>query len=84
MSEAIKITPKISLWLNIAIILLLLIVTVIMLRLTITIKTDGGKCTASPLGYTEYILKEQTSQDYICSCERATPIDLDIRKISID
>ena len=82
MTEALQISPKVRLWLNIATILLLLIATVVMFRLTLIIRSDGGKCTASPLGYTEYLLKEQTGIDYACSCSEATKFDMQLRNLS--
>ena len=65
---------------TVAIILLLIATSIIMMRLTKQIKTDGGKCTANPLTYSEHKIKEKSGKIAKCECNEKK---LDIVNISL-
>jgi len=63
-----KINEELKPWINIGAIMLLLFVAILLFYTASVIKTEGGKCTADPIGYSELKAREQTGEDYECSC----------------
>ena len=57
---------------NILVIILVITACGIMLHLSKLIKSDGGKCTASPEAYGEMKLKEKYGKDFTCKCTEKT------------
>ncbi len=63
---------KITLLSNLALIVILIIMIIVMFKVISIIRTDGGKCTANPLTFSEMKLKQKYGEDYSCKCTRPT------------
>ena len=62
---------SLNLIVNCMLVILLLVTIFLVANVTRNIYTDGGKCTASPLGYARSIVEEDNPGfDYSCSCSR--------------
>ncbi len=59
---------KIFLFLEVIVIILLLFVSGVMFYIGLEIRTNGGQCTANPLGYAQLKFFEKNGFETYCSC----------------